>query len=43
MMITVSFFWVHSFNSLVVCILKNELAVKESLLQSMQILVQKGV
>jgi len=40
MMITVSFFWVPSFNCLLVCILKNELAVKESSLQSMQILVQ---
>jgi len=40
MMITVSFFWVCSLNCILVCILKNELAVKESSLQSMQILVQ---
>ena len=40
MMIALSFFWVHSSNCLLGCILKNQLAVKDSSLQSMQILVQ---
>lgn len=40
MMIAIYFFWVHSSNCLLVCILKNQLALKESSLQSMQILVQ---
>lgn len=40
MMIAISFFWVRSSNCLLVYILKNQLAVKESSLESMQILVQ---
>lgn len=40
-MIAFSLLWSHSSYHLMVCILKNELSIKESSLQSMQILVQQ--